>query len=185
MGVPINRRSRRSVWRKPEVCGVGPCREGSRRCGDAGRPAFLVLAFLLLVTSATFSIGSAPRAVFAQEQEEPEVAGDEATGEARGTTATAGSTAPESSGLAPGIVARVNGRDISVEEYASYLFATLGRSKLDQYVDRLLIEAWAQWTRHLTLDRDLGAKPLDPGLFGERMKRMPVVRDAPVPLQAL
>ncbi len=42
--------------------------------------------------------------------------------------------------LPAGVLARLNGRDISVEEYAGYLVATIGRAKLDEYIERLLIE---------------------------------------------
>ncbi len=58
---------------------------------------------------------------------------------------TAGSAVePRPNALPPGVVARINGRDVSIEEYASYLFATLGKSKLDDYIDRLLIDEEAQ-----------------------------------------
>ena len=42
--------------------------------------------------------------------------------------------------LPPGVVARVNGRDITMEEYVNYLLATFGKSKLDEYVNRLLLD---------------------------------------------
>src|SRR5688572_2391806 len=44
----------------------------------------------------------------------------------------------------PGVVARVNGRDITVDEYAGYLLASMGKSRLDEYVDRLLLDAEAK-----------------------------------------
>jgi hypothetical protein len=37
------------------------------------------------------------------------------------------------------VLARLNGRDITMEEYSGYLLASLGKSKLDEYIDRLLI----------------------------------------------
>jgi len=42
--------------------------------------------------------------------------------------------------LPQGVMARVNGQDITVEDYTAYLFATLGKSRLKEYIDRLLIE---------------------------------------------
>jgi parvulin-like peptidyl-prolyl isomerase len=42
------------------------------------------------------------------------------------------------------VIAKVNGREITVREYADYLLASLGKSQLDVYIDRLLIEAEAQ-----------------------------------------
>src|SRR5688572_1698317 len=44
----------------------------------------------------------------------------------------------------PGVVARVNGRDGTVDEYAGYLLASIGKSRLDEYVDRLLLDAEAK-----------------------------------------
>ena len=44
----------------------------------------------------------------------------------------------------PGVVGRVNGRDITVDEYAAYLLASIGKSRLDEYVDRLLLDAEAK-----------------------------------------
>jgi parvulin-like peptidyl-prolyl isomerase len=43
-----------------------------------------------------------------------------------------------------GVIARVNGRDITVDEYAGYLLASIGKSRLDEYVDRLLLDAEAK-----------------------------------------
>jgi parvulin-like peptidyl-prolyl isomerase len=45
--------------------------------------------------------------------------------------------------LPPGVLARLNGRDITVDEYARYLLDTLGKSELPKYVDRLLLDAEA------------------------------------------
>jgi parvulin-like peptidyl-prolyl isomerase len=42
--------------------------------------------------------------------------------------------------LPSGVIARVNGKDISLEEYVGYLFASLGKSRLDEFIDRLLLE---------------------------------------------
>jgi parvulin-like peptidyl-prolyl isomerase len=42
--------------------------------------------------------------------------------------------------LPAGVLARVNGRDITVQDYTTYLFASLGRSKLREFIDRLLLE---------------------------------------------
>ena len=39
---------------------------------------------------------------------------------------------------------RLNGRDISIDEYASYLVAALGKSKLDEYINRLLVDEEAR-----------------------------------------
>jgi parvulin-like peptidyl-prolyl isomerase len=43
-------------------------------------------------------------------------------------------------GLPAGVLARVNGRDITVDDYVGYLLASTGKSKLDEYIDRLLID---------------------------------------------
>lgn len=45
--------------------------------------------------------------------------------------------------LPPGVVARLDSRDITVGEYTEYLFAVLGKSKLGDYIDRVLLEAEA------------------------------------------
>lgn len=80
-------------------------------------------------------LGASPFRMAAQDVPGPKQAGQETDGsEAK----------PRPSALPPGVVARINGRDVSVEEYASYLVATLGKSKLDDYVDRLLLEEEAQ-----------------------------------------
>ncbi len=46
--------------------------------------------------------------------------------------------------LPAGVIARVNGRDIPVEDYVGYLFASLGKSRLDEFLDRLLLEEEAK-----------------------------------------
>ncbi|HVR75997.1 MAG TPA: peptidylprolyl isomerase [Planctomycetota bacterium] len=46
--------------------------------------------------------------------------------------------------LPPGVLARVDGRDITLDEYASYLLASLGKSKLSEFIDRLLVEEEAK-----------------------------------------
>ena len=51
---------------------------------------------------------------------------------------------PAARELPPGVLARLDGRDITVEEYAGYLVGTLGRAKLDEYIDRLLLEQEAE-----------------------------------------
>jgi parvulin-like peptidyl-prolyl isomerase len=38
----------------------------------------------------------------------------------------------------------VNGRDVTVEEYASYLLASIGKTRLDEYVNRLLLDEKAR-----------------------------------------
>jgi parvulin-like peptidyl-prolyl isomerase len=43
-------------------------------------------------------------------------------------------------GLPPGVVARVNGKEITAQDYTAYLFATLGKLKLREFIDRLLME---------------------------------------------
>ena len=52
-------------------------------------------------------------------------------------------TGDSSASLPPGVLARLNGRDITVDEYARYLLDTLGKSELPKYVDRLLLDAEA------------------------------------------
>lgn len=98
------------------------------------RTCLVCLSFLVPVSLATGGFGDSAR---------PSLAAQEAVPPGDGETRP-GQTDPESSGLPPGIVARLNGRDVSVEEYASYLFATLGKSRLDDYIDRLLIEGESQ-----------------------------------------
>jgi len=46
--------------------------------------------------------------------------------------------------LPPGVLARVDGKDITVNDYVAYLFESLGKSKLDEFIDRLLLEAEAK-----------------------------------------
>jgi len=46
--------------------------------------------------------------------------------------------------LPPGVYARVNGRDVTEREYAEYLLASLGKSHLGRYIDRILIETEAR-----------------------------------------
>jgi parvulin-like peptidyl-prolyl isomerase len=46
--------------------------------------------------------------------------------------------------LPPGVLARVNGKDITLDDYVGYLFASLGKSRLDEFVDRLLVEEEAK-----------------------------------------
>jgi foldase protein PrsA len=50
---------------------------------------------------------------------------------------------PESN-LPPGVLARVNGNEVTVDDYVKYLFASTGRSKLREYIDRLLLEEEAR-----------------------------------------
>ncbi len=45
-----------------------------------------------------------------------------------------------SSSLPPGVIARLNGRDITAQDYTAYLFASLGKSKVREFIDRLLLE---------------------------------------------
>ncbi len=47
-------------------------------------------------------------------------------------------------GLPQGVLARVNGNEVTVQDYVAYLFASLGRSKLREYIDRLLLEEEAK-----------------------------------------
>ena len=115
---------------------------------------WLLIPFLVLLARGEFSAGSPPE-VLPQERSEAGTGEPKASGGQEEAEPAKPETAPKKAAteppqdspsatpspeLAPGIVARVNGRDISVEEYASYLFATVGKSKLDEYVDRLLIE---------------------------------------------
>jgi parvulin-like peptidyl-prolyl isomerase len=46
--------------------------------------------------------------------------------------------------LPPGVVARVNGKDITFQDYLGYLYASFGKSKLEELVDRLLLEEEAK-----------------------------------------
>lgn len=46
--------------------------------------------------------------------------------------------------LPRGILARVDGREVSVREYADYLLASIGTARLGEYIDRLLLAAEAE-----------------------------------------
>jgi len=54
------------------------------------------------------------------------------------------SSEKKSPSLPGGVLARLNGKDITVHDYVSYLYQSLGKSRLDEFVDRLLIEEEAQ-----------------------------------------
>ena len=71
----------------------------------------------------------------------------------------------DEAGLPEGVLARVNGRDVTVEEYAAYLLASIGKSKLDEYVDRLLIQAEAE-----ELDIEITPQRVEE-LLSERIER--------------
>lgn len=105
-------------------------------------------ARVLMVEERFLELGSLPLPV-ALGEETPGVQGKPGPepkaappAEAESQGAPAGAKTP--SGLPPGVVARVNGRDITVEEYTSYLLASIGRSRLDEYVNRLLVEEKAR-----------------------------------------
>lgn len=51
---------------------------------------------------------------------------------------------PAESRLPPGVLARVDGREIRVEEYGSYLLARFGQALLDEYINRLLLDEEAR-----------------------------------------
>jgi parvulin-like peptidyl-prolyl isomerase len=38
------------------------------------------------------------------------------------------------------VIARVNGRDVTIQDYTAYLFASMGKAKLREFVDRVLME---------------------------------------------
>jgi parvulin-like peptidyl-prolyl isomerase len=76
--------------------------------------------------------------------EEPAPPKDAAAPRDEGAAARAPADGPPSGELAPGVLARLNGRDIRVDEYAGYLLASLGKSRLDEYIDRLLLEEEAK-----------------------------------------
>lgn len=74
-------------------------------------------------------------------------ASEEAPGPAKAPPAAEASPggAPQAPAALPrGVVARVNGRDVTLDEYVNYLLASLGRSRLDEYVNRLLVEEKAK-----------------------------------------
>jgi len=52
--------------------------------------------------------------------------------------------AKEAPALPPGVYARIDGRDVTEKEYSEYLLASIGKRHLDEYIDRLLIEAAAR-----------------------------------------
>lgn len=78
-------------------------------------------------------VGGTTRCLTAQQ---PVVSGSETDA---GSEAGTGSEA-----LPAGVLARLNGRDITVDEYARYLLDTLGTSELPKYIDRLLLEGEAK-----------------------------------------
>ena len=41
--------------------------------------------------------------------------------------------------LPPGILARVNGKEITLQDYSRYLFVRYGKSKLEELIDRMLV----------------------------------------------
>jgi parvulin-like peptidyl-prolyl isomerase len=83
---------------------------------------------------------SGPGAAGKQEKtEKPEKAGAPGKSEKPSAQAEAPEGAKEG-GLPPGVVARVNGKEITAQDYTAYLFATLGKSKLREFIDRLLME---------------------------------------------
>jgi foldase protein PrsA len=49
-------------------------------------------------------------------------------------------TNPLASDLPQGTLARVNGREITLDQYLGYLYASVGKSRLDEFIDRQLIE---------------------------------------------
>lgn len=51
---------------------------------------------------------------------------------------------PAPPALPAGVIARLNGRDVRVEDYVAYLFASLGKSRLDEFLDRMLLEEEAR-----------------------------------------
>lgn len=54
------------------------------------------------------------------------------------------STEKKTPALPAGVLARVAGKDITVHDYVSYLYQSLGKSRLDEFLDRLLIEEEAR-----------------------------------------
>ncbi len=86
--------------------------------------------------------------VSAQENAADPAAGTPAVQEAKSPDASQAppSSAAGETGRAPvaplpqGVLARVNNRDVTLEEYASYLVATFGKSRLDEYINRILLE---------------------------------------------
>jgi parvulin-like peptidyl-prolyl isomerase len=58
-----------------------------------------------------------------------------------GVAAPGQPAAPGQEGNLPnGVVARVNGKEVTLEGYTKYLFATVGKSKVREFIDRLLVE---------------------------------------------
>lgn len=55
-----------------------------------------------------------------------------------------GADPPAAGDLPPGVVARVNGRDITVQEYSRFLLELYGKTKLTELVDRVLVEQEAR-----------------------------------------
>ena len=46
--------------------------------------------------------------------------------------------------LPPGVIARVNGKDLTLQDYLGYLYASFGKSRLEELIDRLLVEEEAK-----------------------------------------
>lgn len=86
-------------------------------------------------------VGAAP----AQQEGEPpaEGTGKDPQPQASPETGTA-RPQPAATKLPPGVLAEVNGRKVTVREYADYLLASIGSSRLGELIDRLLIEKEAR-----------------------------------------
>ena len=73
----------------------------------------------------------------------PQVTAQDAE-DAKGEKSEASSSAEASPALPQGVLARVNGRDVSIQEYTDYLLGFYGKKKLWDLVDRILVEQEAR-----------------------------------------
>jgi parvulin-like peptidyl-prolyl isomerase len=108
----------------------------SGNSGKVGRSWLLASGLVLL------SLSRAPAAQ--EEPKPPQKDREKPAGTAKPGEGSPAGKGAEKSNLPPGIIARLNGRDITLDEYGSYLLASIGKSRLDEYLDRLLVEEEAK-----------------------------------------
>jgi hypothetical protein len=104
----------------------------------------------LAVSTFVLWVLAAPTALRAQEADtasaaaDAEAADEPAAGASPAET-TGSAESPEGEPeLPPGVLAIVNGREVTIDEYVGYLLASIGKSRLDEYVNRLLLDEEAR-----------------------------------------
>lgn len=110
---------------------------------NSWRADSLLSRFLLTLLALAPTLAVTPLAVVAEEEPKPAPKPEEKA--ARPLGGPGQEKAKEDKlNLPPGVIARLNGREITFDEYGSYLLASIGKSKLDEYMDRLLTEEEAK-----------------------------------------